>query len=178
MSAREPTYPFGLGGAKSPEEILDRMARIVEADQVCHCEYVDSHDVDRERYESGAICGGHKFCAIGTLLFAAGQPIEYDATERGLYIMGAWDQHRDEVMGSLPYASVVRDALNRAAQARIDKDDDYWEGEYQVVPSTTDPLEIFFENYESVGDGGKPIGYEDLLDVIGEARELLRTSAA
>lgn len=103
----EITYPFSLPNATSAAEVLARMRVIVQNERLEHSQYVFTPDVKK----SEALCGGHKFCAIGAAWFAAGARIvEADVLE------GVYTDDRDEFVPTLPYLAETRDALNAVAR--------------------------------------------------------------
>lgn len=73
----------------APEDILNdavntlwNMGIIAEADMMQRGTYFDSDIAVPERF--GAVCGGHRACAVGSLFLGARVPMEYHA-DRGSY---------------------------------------------------------------------------------------------
>jgi hypothetical protein len=178
------TYPYGLEDAKSPVELLERMESIVMREQIVHRVYV-STEIDDDVQASGAICGGHRFCAIGTMLFAAGVPVEL---ERDFYeqedspaayyptIASQYDD-RDHACDLHDHLMEARDALNQVAKEYIatGKYGDVYDGfDGCFTPETArnnpDPIEVLFENGVFDDDDRDKRGVDVLLEVIREAK--------
>lgn len=162
--------------ATTAEEILDRMREIVGREQIVHGLYVGS-DVNEDLAEAGTLCQGHSFCAIGTLCFAAGEPVYRTDTGgiRRYMVRGAHEGEREKIALERPEFALARAALNQVAEERI-LSGDYNYGCDTVGQGTNpDALEVFFENYRAYrGDRGRRyIDHVDLLGVIEEARERL-----
>jgi len=56
----------------TPAQILDRMAEIAANDMLVRGKYFEPFVSNHNLAESGAVCMGHRACAIGALWLAAG----------------------------------------------------------------------------------------------------------
>jgi hypothetical protein len=151
-----------INGSFDAHETIERMEQIVVAEMMMHMEYI-SDEVDEKRREEGAICGGHRACAVGSLWLAHGiRPwlsYDWDSEEGRRVIYGAQlpyvsANERAEIMDRLPQLRIAYDALNQAAM---------------------EVLEEYAEEhgYESVSqlatDMGASIGYNGAMEAMFES---------
>lgn len=94
-------------------QTLDNLAQIVKNERVIHGLYIDS-DIDPEF--SGAVCGGHKACLVGSTWLAYGIKMEDDE------LPGAFPSERPSFLRNRPALRAVYDALNDAAERKVRKD--------------------------------------------------------
>ncbi len=147
-----------------PHLILDRMAQIVDNDMLVRGDYVENEVTRPDLAESGAICGGHRACAIGSLWIAGGLDPE-NAYVKGTPDPFAYDR-RETYLSDKP-------ALRRAHAALCSAAEDYGDRRDLFVAGDAfwpDPLEALFETGE---DDDGPINPRELLTVIDMAREIL-----
>jgi hypothetical protein len=140
-----------LPPAETPLEIVDRMETMIANHAIAHMGYATTEVVDDDLAESGAICAGHKFCAMGAMYFAAGVPLE---NKWGHMLMepfrdSVWSPSRDDAPANNEALSLVRDLCNEVALEMIVS------GQFEKVGhlDTPDALEDLFENYYMPGDG-------------------------
>lgn len=102
------------------DQILHRMEIMLERDMLVHAAYVSDDVEDEELAAAGAVCGGHRACAVGHLWIAAGvQPVitpnEYQV-EGVVELPGVWPiSDRDDFLAARPPLREAYDALNEAA---------------------------------------------------------------
>lgn len=173
-----PTYPDPK--TVTAREVLTGLRGIIEREQMGHDGYV-SREVDRELAEAGALCRGHRACAVGATWLAAGIVPE-ERSRRGLRpafsLPGVEDGHDDRVewlegRGYHGLLTAYR-ALCDAAQEYLD------EHGYQVSEAWAGAgaLEGLFESeHDDPDDDGYLIEPRDMLYVIDRAEELLTGTA-
>lgn len=158
------TYPYSLPEAQSAAEIIARMRVIVQNERLEHMAYVREPDEVRP----AALCGGHRFCAIGAAWFAAGAEIKQDDWG-AVTLEGISTYDRDYFAARTPYLSEARAALNRVAQAYMEDEYAYPfidDGGADLPDESPDALERFFECRQNVTDS-------TLLAVIDEAATII-----
>jgi hypothetical protein len=99
---------------EDPIEVLDRMRSIVEHEMIQHDVYISQSVVDRELAAQGAVCGGHRVCAIGALYLAAGVGIKQNENG-GRWLPGVSPHDRHDFMFNKPTLRLVYDTLNEVA---------------------------------------------------------------
>lgn len=92
-------------------EILDRMAEIAEREMLVSGNYVDPFYIDPKM--GGAVCGGRKTCAVGSLFVAGGAEVEVNRGE--FRLPAANPGNRDDYLADRPALRLAYDALNDAA---------------------------------------------------------------
>lgn len=119
---------------------LEGMKEIVKAEMLIRSHYVDPEHVDQERKEAGAICGGHKACAIGSLWLAYGIKPDYQPPPTTLSGKGTWTlpgtdelfsvkgQRRAEFLRNRPGLKLALNALDDAAERWYERH----AGEYEL----------------------------------------------
>lgn len=88
--------------------IIERMQEVVRNDMLIRGVYLDS-EIDLEKKEAGAICGGHRVCAIGSLWVGAGIKPTWDRFS-GWYL--PYVTSRYIAFGQIPGLGVAYDTLN------------------------------------------------------------------
>lgn len=96
---------------------LDNMREIVKNDMLTRGEYISQSIQDRELAEKGAVCGGRRACAIGSMLLAHGDK-PFDAGWGPLILEGSEDVA--EYAERRPALKAVLDALNAEAEKFIE----------------------------------------------------------
>lgn len=156
-------------------EVLAGLRGIVEREQLDHAGYV-SGDIDHELAESGALCRGHRACAVGATWLAAGVKPQRDRAYVPYFTMpGANGSHGDRLdwLSVKGYGGLLRAYVALCAAAR-----DYMDARGLRVIGWEDagPLEGLFES-ESEGatedESGFLIEPRDMLVVIDRAEELI-----
>jgi hypothetical protein len=171
-------------------ESLDRMAQIVRNEMLIRGTYVDS-EINEAKKAAGAICGGHKVCAIGSLWVGYG--VKYE--KRGKYVVGlpgvsdtkTWDYRKDDYgpsarnifVKSRPALKLALNALNESADAYIKRH----KLELMDASEFEDAIEALFEgtrHYEDddSDDEDTKVARKQLLSVIKSAKGRLAKQLA
>lgn len=163
-------------------EVLAGLRGIVEREQLDHAGYV-SHEIDRELAESGALCRGHRACAVGATWLAGGieptahmfkfgtvQHVEFSMPGTGKDHNDRLAWLRDEGYHGLrtAYKALCAAAQEHMDQRGLEIDSDNW--------GTAGALEGLFESSNPSEDGeddGYLIEPRDMLVVIDRAEELI-----
>lgn len=163
----------------SAEDTLNRMREIVANEKLVHMQYV-SDKRDQAAWEAGAVCGGLKACAVGSLFLAHGvQATHYPGFPGGT---GYWNlpeamtSSRETFMAARPELRRAYDALEVAAREKIkslkphhneDQLQDWIENEEETLCVGGD-LEVLFESSLASDEP-----FEGMLGVIDRAKEIL-----
>lgn len=139
-------------------DVLDGMEQIVRNEMLIKGDYV-SQEVDESKKDQ--ICGGHKFCAIGSMLAAGGVKPVYDEEWNEFELPFA---RLEERKGMPPHLRAAYNTLNLAADSFIERHNVRFGCSRRCFVSS---LESLFEN--GVGINNRSM----LLEVIAEAREIL-----
>ncbi len=143
-------------------EILKNMKTIVANEMLVRGFYVDPQVFIPEMKNS--VCGGHKFCAIGSLFAAAGYKAEQ--VSYGWVLFEAFENNRIREFEANPALKLAYDELNKAANTYI---------LMHEIPGTaliddyTSKLEQLFEGYEDIDES-------DLIRIIGAAKAQIEVS--
>lgn len=178
-------------GDYTAEETIDRMRQIVEAEMIMHMDYI-SDEIDQRRKEEGAICGGHRACAVGALYLAFGVVPRYDRdNEDGLIfnvtLPGSYAPIRTEFMQRIPELGRAYRALNTAAEQVMEEYavkhdlnmDDVFSEDFKHAVNFNGAMEAMFEHYwteeedERVNDGMTQGDKERMLTMLDRAQEIL-----
>lgn len=108
---------------------LGGMQIVVNNEMLKRRTYISDCVEDQELAEAGALCGGHKACAVGSLLLGAG----VKPTMSGDYadlpeanpntLVSGRPSPREKFMADNPGVKLAYDALNQAAQQWADEHD-------------------------------------------------------
>jgi hypothetical protein len=156
-------------------EALDNMYLIVAREQIVRGFYVDPNEYDKKKAAEGAICGGNKFCAIGSLFVGGGIPVtksEYD----GFDMPEALPTLRNDVIKQNPHLGIALKALNKQAEKYMDKkdismDDLYTPNLGRNEDDRHDLIEALFEAAKDEADADEwMLDRDDLLKMINKAR--------
>ncbi len=154
-----------------PHVILDRMKQIVENDMVIRATYVEAAISRPDLAVAGAICGGHRACAIGALWMAGGWAPDSDgysfANSSGDSSGVFSETYRDEYLADKPALRGAHDALNAAAEAYATEQD------LEVGSAYVSRIEALFEEGFRNGEHIDP---RELLAVIDIAHGILRAT--
>lgn len=184
----EREYPFRLPLADTPEQIFDRLETIIDNEQLIHNTYIASKIAPVDVRQ---LCGGHYFCAIGSVFFAAGAPItasweypdEENEAERGRMVLAMPDTYsiaRLRMMRTNPALHDVMDALDEVAAERIASGDYVRRRRlitHEEFGDTYSPFEVFFEDFTDIGPDGEHRDYDTMRAVVQEARERIGATA-
>lgn len=143
---------------------LDGMREIVRREMLVQGEYVEQ-DITSPQL-SGAICGGRKHCAVGSLWVGAGVKYEKDY-DGWITLPGVASFERPDFLRPRHGLRVAYDAINRAAQAFADKN-----GIDLEEMDLTAPIEALFE-----GHCGNDLTKSDLLKIISAAKREIKAAA-
>jgi hypothetical protein len=101
-----------------PVEIVRNMQKIIANEMLTRGEYVEE-DVSNPRLaEQGAICGGRRACAVGSLWLAALVPMEFKDPDHPTWgdMPGVLVRDRLDFLDDKPGLASAYDALNAAAR--------------------------------------------------------------
>jgi hypothetical protein len=159
-------------------DALNKMSLIVRNDMLMRGEYLTPDIVDYELAKKGAICGGHKACAVGSLYLAAG--VRRERRELAWSLPGAYPHERPYFMASRPALRVAYEALNAAAERYCGRHgidlDNYTR--YDAMTNEAGMLERLFEaTYVGTDDVVIDAAVE-LPKIINSAKRALRRQAA
>ncbi len=141
--------------------ILDRFCQIVDNDMLIRGDYIDSEVSRPDLADAGAICGGHKACAIGSLWIAGGHHPKAPTDYSDWYSIFDIDI-RAKYLAQRPALELAHAALVAAAIEYADRHD------YELTGEFSDPLEDLFEAAEN--NIGERIDPRELLAVAALAR--------
>lgn len=144
-------------------DALDGMAQIVKNEMLVRGEYLTSEVVNESLAAKGAICGGHKACAIGSLWLGYGVKMEGMPGLREL--PGTDEEERKAFTRTRPALRAALNHLNAAAAAFAEKNS------ITLTKSWDDPIEGLFEGYY-----GRKIDRTDLLRVVNNAKRRVRAA--
>jgi hypothetical protein len=179
-------------GDFTAEETIDRMRQIVEAEMIMHMDYI-SDDIDMKRKDEGAICGGHRACAVGALYLAFGIVPVYERDEDmgtiwNVTLPGSYAPTRSQFMSRIPELGRAYRALNEAAThvmreyaiRRGTDPDDMFDVDFQHAVNFNGAMEAMFEHYwtaeeegERVNDGMTQGDKRRMLMMLDRAQEIL-----
>lgn len=143
---------------------LEGMREIVRREMLTTGFYVDE-EVSNPRL-LGALCGGRKHCAIGSLWVGAGIKAKID--EKGVFSLpGTPEWDRNEFLRRRPGLRVAYEQINLAA-------DDFAEkyGYDLEIPPYRAPVEALFETYYE-----NDLTKQDLLKIISAAKRKVKALA-
>lgn len=103
-------------------EIIERMEVIIHNEMLFKGEYVSRYIERQDLKDQGAVCGGHRVCAIGSLWMAAGiLPTEQeDLGEEVWFLQTAFEGFREEEFIRCPALELAYDTLNGVSRERIE----------------------------------------------------------
>jgi hypothetical protein len=150
-------------------DALNGMAQIVKNEMLVRNQYATAHVVNPEL--AGSLCGGYKYCAIGSLWVGYG--VKVDGARRGV-LPGVQDYERGEFFRTRPGLSLAYDALNASADTFIER---------HGVDLDAACIEIDFGGFSSSlealfeGDGGGDVvDRKALLGIINSAKRKVRAA--
>lgn len=169
------------GTIEKAVKALDNMKEIVKNDMLEQGVYITESVVDQRLAEQGAICGGRKACAIGSLYIGYG--IRPDIEDGYAKLPGVDDtryywtggpnkpSERESFLKTRPGLRLAYDALNDAADKFVEKRDDIDEGD--LDDTFTASIEALFE-----GTYGEKVHRKDMLQIINNAKRSILSKAA
>lgn len=160
---------------------LDGMAEITKNEMLTRGEYLTSY-VDNEKLaKEGAICGGHRACAIGSLYVGYGIPIKVDKNKdygwtAASLPLGVYPGKRKEFTIRRPGLRLAMQALDHVAEKRIatlsKKQKENVDSFMSNSSSDYEELGIKIEGlFEGVTHGPSRLKRDDMLEIIAEAKE-------
>lgn len=147
---------------------IERMEEVIRNEMLVRGTYLTPTVVDQKLAEAGAVCGGRKACAIGSLYLGYGVKLdlvyEDDHDEGSTYeLPGVGQGEREDFMRRRPALKLAYDELNAAADRYIAKADHATK--FRITSAAfTSSLEGLFE----AGLAG--------LDYTGTRKELLKVT--
>lgn len=165
---------------------LDGFAQVVKNEQIVHGIYV-ADEVERpDLAEAGAICGGRRACAVGSLWIGAGVPIQVGESEWGIStdLEGVHAEDRPAFLARRPALRLAYETLNATAEELWPKQAvaAYKAGWYDEDGPNVGAMEALFESGQLRGRGrprhdglAGPGERQKLLDLIAASREKLVT---
>lgn len=146
-------------------DTLTGMSQIVKNEMLIRGEYVTPVR-NRKLADEGAICGGRKACAIGSLWIAAGVKVEPQGA-LGARLPGIYDSQRPGFLRRRPGLRLAYEALNEAAEE--------YAVEHNKVATIKrshfdSPIEALFESRAA------KIGRPELLSLINVAKRKVRAA--
>lgn len=152
-------------------ETLEGMRQIVKNDMLTRSEYVSQTIVSRKLAEAGAVCGGRKACAIGSMLLAYGvQPVR-DGNWGSISLPGAYAPRR--YSANRPALRAVLDALNAEALDFIANNPKVKQSFKRRNVKFDQPIEQLFEG----AYGTKLVDRDTMLKLITRAKQRIRREA-
>lgn len=145
-------------------DTLSGMSQIVKNEMITPNQYVGPV-VDQDLAEAGAICGGRKACAVGSLWIAGGVKVEYSG-HGAPGLPGVEEYQRENFLRPRPGLRLAYDSLNEAAF-------EYAERNNRVRTITVShwnaPVEALFES-------SKSLPKSELLKIINSAKRKVRAA--
>ena len=156
---------------------LDGMAQITKREMLIRGEYV-SDNVDKKLAEEGAICGGHRACAIGSLYIGYGIPLtehNWEDDDNPSYSLPGVDPaSRKAFTRNRPGLRLAMKALDHVAEKRtagLSKRQQENVEEF-LYEHDDDAYGIKIEAlFEGVTRGPSRLNRENMLEVISEAKK-------
>lgn len=154
-------------------QTLDNMRNIVKNNMLTRSEYITRNVVNRKLAEQGAVCRGHKACAIGSLWLAHGIKIvpNWDgrASLPGVYDPSAYARRYH------PGLKLALDALNAQASKFIEANKKEFDRRARRRDAQFDePIEQLFEG----AYGTKLVDRDTMLRLITNAKRSIRREQA
>lgn len=158
---------------------LDNMRSIVHNEMLIAGSYIDDEITNEELAAEGAVCGGRKHCAIGSLWVAAG--VRYTKTEWPLYgggvrvtldLPGVTEPEREDFLRHRPALKLAYDCINASAKAYAEKKGLPFRPEDPWLETFDAAVEALFEGN---WDEGR-IDKKDLLKVISGAKRRVKAA--
>jgi hypothetical protein len=146
-------------------QALDGMREIVRHEMLTTGTYIEEEISNPRLAKSGAICGGHKHCAIGSLWVGAGiKPVKQDDC---IFLPGADVPSRRDFLKHRPGLKLAYNALNEAAS-------DFMENK-EICPAST--FDAAIERlFEGCWDDGEALTKRDLLGIIAAAKRKVKAA--
>jgi hypothetical protein len=145
-------------------DALDGMATIVKREMTGRVGYVSQYTYDKRLAESGAICGGRKYCAVGSLWVGAGiKPEGHDGT---VNLPGTDEDERDAFLRGRHGLRLAYNALNEAADAYVKRTGARKTALFEA------PIEALFEGQAN------GLNRTELLKVVNDAKRRVRKVAS
>lgn len=143
-------------------DALSGMRTIVKKEMALAGEYI-SDEIDEEKKNTGAICGGHKTCAIGSLWIGYG--IKPRRRHGGFLLAYTGQDQRARAYRKYEGLGLAVGALNDAALAAADRNG-------YTLADFKDPIEALFEGeeYGRMRTDGLTLDKAALLRIIDSAK--------
>ena len=140
---------------------LDGMREVVRREMLTQGTYVSEEGLNPRL--AGAICGGRRHCAIGSLWVGAG--VKHRVVKGAVTLPGVGEEDRPRFLRRHPALKLAYDALNRVAQRWTDEHEVDLDGAFHA------PIEDLFES-----QWGYVLTKRDLLRIISNAKRIVRAA--
>jgi hypothetical protein len=148
-------------------QALDGMREIVRHEMLTTGTYIEEEISNPRLAKSGAICGGHKHCAIGSLWVGAGiKPVKQDTCN---FLPGADEVSRPNFLKHRPGLKLAYNALNEAASDFMENKE-IWPGPARTFDAAIERL------FEGCWDDGETLTKRDLLGIIAAAKRKVKAA--
>lgn len=151
-------------------ETLEGMRQIVKNDMLTRNEYVSQTIVNRKLAEQGAVCGGRKACAIGSMLLGYGVEPKRDGWG-SVSLPGAHSPK--SYSATRPALRAVLNALNAEATAFIENNPKVKQSFNRRRVEFDQPIEQLFEG----AYGTRLVDRDTMLKLITRAKQRIRREA-
>jgi hypothetical protein len=142
---------------------LEGMAQIARHEMLTQGSYIDTEVSNPRLAKAGAICGGRKHCAIGSLWTGYGVPLKWIGSY--VFLPGVVEAERADFMRNRPALRAAYDALNAAAVSFADRRSLHLDSQWESA------AEALFEGHYQVD-----VDKRDMLRVIASAKRRVRNA--
>lgn len=153
-------------------KIFEGMEQIIRNEMLARGVYITAYVVNPDLAESGAICGGHQACMVGSMWIAAGVKAEVvdDGDGYGpiFYLPGTEGRVREEFLAKRPALRLAYDAMNELSRQFVDEHDLIGDITYS---ETWGMMESLYESHRF--DYQPLITDAQLLDMLEKAKEMV-----
>lgn len=149
-------------------KIFEGMEQIIRNEMLVRRVYITEHVVNLDLAESGAICGGHQACMVGSMWIAAGVRMERDA-EGFLDLPGVTAGHeRKEFLAEHPALRLAYETMNELSRQFMEERNLFDYVSYREVRGMMESLyESHDYNYNQLITDGQ------LLDMLEKAKAVV-----
>lgn len=151
---------------------LDGMRDVVKNEMLTHGTYVSSEIENHVLAAAGAVCGGHKACAVGSLWLGGG--VRMKSLFGGAVLPGVEEEERRSFLRNRDGLRVAYHALNDAAERFMARHPEVKKRgtSYRVFEA---PVESLFEEHQVQQANGRyrDVGRQELLPIITAAKRIV-----
>jgi hypothetical protein len=152
-------------------KILDGVEEMAKAEMIAARAYV-TLVWDRERAEAGAICGGRKACAVGSLWLAAGVKVRMDERLPGVEA----GQPRRSFLRRRPALRLAYEALNTAAERRAHRLEEGERVEFAFDAPRYGAAEALLERTSYLDDPDGELDKRKYISLVRSARRIVEAA--